>query len=197
MTTDPCRYAFVVDITYFPPVTFGTADSLQTRSSAVDFVSGDPYYMQGNIYQRKPKNSGHHAEKMKVMRESSRLPARSSAGEDVQRSLAKADQRLQIEQKLHAARRRRDAHLRVREASSRAANTKHAQVSRAAAERRSVEDVEREERSFRLERGSAEQVLLRKVSRFFSTCGFPEIRSLRLTLSTQTFVPLLRYTKDC
>lgn len=100
---------------------------------------------------------------MEEFTERNRLPTGFSADEDVKQALVKVDQRLQIEQKLHAARRRRDAHLRVREASSRAANTKQAQVSRAAAERRSAEDVEREERSFRLERSSAEQGLLRKV----------------------------------
>lgn len=85
------------------------------------------------------------------------------SNEDLKRSLAKMEQLLQIEHKVQAARRRRDTHLRIREASTRAANLKQAQASRAAAQRKNAEEVAREQKKFVLERTTAEQVLLRKV----------------------------------
>lgn len=133
--------------------------------------------MQGNIFQRTLEASDRNADRMDQTRGRSVPSTKLSAHGDIKQSVAKVEKRLQIEQKLHAARLRREAHLRVREASSRAANIKQAQVSHAAAKRRNVEDAERETRAFSLERSSAEQVLLRKVRRGSSVCSYHDALS--------------------
>lgn len=82
---------------------------------------------------------------------------------DLKRSLAKMDQLLRIERKAVTARKRREAHLTLRGAASRAANLRQAQVSREAAQQRWKEDAERDRKAFSLRQSTTEQVLLRKV----------------------------------
>jgi hypothetical protein len=124
---------------------------LQTKESVQRGGAENPYYLQDA--------ARHHSEVAQPFGAHNGVVM----NEDLKRSLAKMEQLLQIEHKVQAARRRRDAHLRVREASNRAANMKQVQVSRAALQRKNAEDTDREAKAYALERGSAEQILLRKV----------------------------------
>jgi hypothetical protein len=97
------------------------------------------------------------------------VAAVSSAGsfqisEELKRSVAKAELYVQQEQKLEAARQRRENALFLKQSSSRSANNKHADISRNALQRRWREDAERSQRSHTLKQSTDEQVVLRKVT---------------------------------
>ncbi len=83
--------------------------------------------------------------------------------EDLKRSLAKAERLLQLEGRIEAARRRRENALFLRESASRAANLRHAEISRDAMQQKWVEDADRARQAFELRRTSDDQVALRKV----------------------------------
>ena len=98
--------------------------------------------------------------------------------EDLKRSLAKMEQLMRLEQRSQSAHRRRETHLSVRQAASRAANTKHAATSREAMQRKWSEDAARESKSFALQRTSIEHAMLRQVRTPSPTLIRPLIHSL-------------------
>lgn len=82
---------------------------------------------------------------------------------DLRRSLQKADRLLHLEGKIEAARRRRENALFLKESASRAANLRHAEVSREALQQKWLDDADRARQAFELRRTSDDQVALRKV----------------------------------
>lgn len=101
--------------------------------------------------------------------------------DDLKRSLAKADKLLQLESKIEAARRRRENALFLRESASRAANLRHAEISRDAMQQKWQQDADRARQAFELRRANDDQVVLRKVTEL-------NTRSVQYFLVSVTFI---------
>lgn len=140
-------------------------DGKQTRESEQPAAPRDPYYIADAARFRGQQQRGGAGALPVNENANSAFGAHNGIvfNEDLRRSLARMERLMQSEQKVSAARRRREGHLSVREAACRASNLKHAQASRAALQRKWADDADRERKAFALKTSSAEQVLLSKV----------------------------------